>query len=157
MYIRPKELRGAQALRGPGERHPQPALLRSAFPTRMGRHDSMALYVVERATCDASKIGAQPVFYIGEHTRPAELDVKPVAMAADQPILMQYYATLSARSRFCKIFVKAQFEPGKHYAAYGGSDIHILSFKQDTCSFTIVDEETKIPLPMEQVPLSCQR
>jgi hypothetical protein len=133
-----------------------PAMLRSGFPTRMGRHDSMVLSVVERASCDTANNGAQPVFYMDEYTRPAELDVKPVAMAVDQPILLQYYATLSA-GRYCRIFVKARFESGKHYAAYGGSDIHILSLKQDTCSFTIVDEETKSPLPMEQVPLSCRR
>ena len=133
-----------------------PALLRSGFPTRMGRHDSMSLSVVDHASCQQSSSSSHPVFYVSEYTRPAELDVKPIAMEVDQPILMQYYATLSA-GRFCKIFVKAQFVSGKRYVAYGGNDIHIFSFKQDTCSFAIVDEETKVPLPMEQVPLSCPR
>ncbi|HEY0064377.1 MAG TPA: hypothetical protein VGC21_19835 [Telluria sp.] len=133
----------------PGDK--APAMLRSGFPTRMGRHDSMSLSVIDRASCES-----QPVFHISEYTRPAELDVKPVAMAVDQPILLKYNATLSA-GRTCRIVAQAQFESGKHYTVHGGSEIHILSLKPDTCSFGIVDEETKTPLPLEKATFTCPR
>jgi hypothetical protein len=133
-----------------------PALLRSGFPTHMGHHDSMSLKVVDNASCQMANSSTHPVFNVDEFTKPAELDVKPVAMAVDQPLLLQFYTTLPGK-RSCSIFLKAQFESGKHYVAYGGNDIHIFSLKRDTCSFTIIDEETKEALPMEQVPLNCRR
>jgi hypothetical protein len=134
-----------------------PAILNSKLPRDLGRHQSMTFTVLEDISCERRTHISKSLFSVSEVSKSFDV-AKPVRMSADQLITLHYEATMPGNLS-CSMMARVRFESGKTYSLYHGNKIpsgfaHL--FDNGTCSFSIVDESTNVPLPMTQIKNTCE-
>lgn len=129
------------------------ALLHSRLGVIYGKNYSTSLSVVDDKSCASTSL-----FYVSKYSKPEE-SAKPVAMFADKLITLHYKATFPGKMT-CDVYARGRFEAGKNYSLYGGDKIptgFAGLFNKGTCSFGILDESSKLALPLVQVKSACAR
>lgn len=129
------------------------AWLSSRLPVKTSHRYTNSLSVVDDLSCKPASL-----FFVGEFSKPAE-SAQPVAMVAEKLVTLHYQATFPA-NRTCDVYARARFEAGRNYALYGGDNIptgFAGLFDNGTCAFGILDESSKLPLPLTKVASACAK
>lgn len=107
---------------------------------------------------DDKSCASTSLFFVSKYSTPEE-SAKPIAMFAEKLITLHYNATFPGK-RSCDVYAQGRFEAGKDYALYGGDNVptgFAGLFNNGTCSFGILDESSKLALPLAQVKSACAK
>jgi hypothetical protein len=126
----------------------------------MQRHTSVEVAVLEDIRCESRSYNysAKKLFSADEYSK-RDAPVSPIPIAAGQWLTLRYTGT-PLRNRVCSMYVRVLLESGKNYSVVDGlqmPDGLAMFYKPSTCSFSILDDETKLPLPLVQIENVCQK